>query len=131
MVPLQVAAANQRGSALLEAIPVIGVILVFVTGLLLAGYLIFARQWLQYQGEQGLYCLASLDSIFLCRKKVQAQLTRFLPWTEQCELRMQNSLRSGERQWRIDIQWKYAGVNLNSRKQMSVEQILRNKDLHW
>jgi hypothetical protein len=121
----RIALSNSRGSAALEAVPVIMVVLVFVLGLLFATYLIFARGWIQYQGEQALYCVNESRPVAVCRRELAGQIKQFLPWGKlgNIDLRFQGD------KGKLDIKWVIEGFTIRISKQLSMRQIVRKKGL--
>jgi hypothetical protein len=121
----KIALSNSRGSAVLEAVPVGMVVLVFVMGLLFAAYLMFARGWIQYQGEQALYCVNEARPASVCRRELAGRLTQFLPWGKlgNIDLRFQGD------KGKLDIKWVIEGFTIRISKQMSMRQIIRKKGL--
>jgi len=118
------AITNARGSALLEGLPVVMVLLVFVSGLMLLTYLLFVRVWMQYQGEQALYCLAEGRSRFHCQSRLKSDLDRFLPWGES------TAHTSGSKtRWWVEIKWNYKHIRFQLQRELTPELILKNKAL--
>lgn len=111
---------------MLEAVPVFAVLLVFVAGLLLAAYLMFARAWIQYQGDQALYCISESRPASVCRKQLTTKLNQFLPWGKAGRI----DLRFNNDKGKLDIKWNIQGFTIHIAKQLSVRQILRKKGLH-
>src|SRR5690242_14548712 len=115
--------SDSRGSAVLEAVPVAMVIFVFVSGILLAAYLMFARGWIQYQGEQALYCVNESRPVSVCRRELAGSINQFLPWGKlgNIDLRFQGD------KGKLDIKWVIEGFTIRISKQMSMRQIIRKK----
>ncbi|NJL23914.1 MAG: hypothetical protein HC902_01150 [Calothrix sp. SM1_5_4] len=112
---------HARGSALIEASGAVAVIAIFLAGVLLGGYLLFAKVWLEYQGEQALYCLAERRSGTLCRMLLRRKFERFLPWGRVAAL----SLRT-ERNWHLDLEWRLGGYVLRVRRELSPKIIVKS-----
>ena len=109
----------------MEAVPVISVVLVFVIGALFAAYLMFARGWIQYQGEQALYCVNEARPVPLCRRELSNKINQFLPWGKigNIDLRFQGD------KGKLDIKWVINGFTIRISKQLSMRQIIRKKGL--
>lgn len=116
---------TERGTALVEGLPALLCLMIFVSGLLLSAYLIFARSWIQYQSEQALYCLAESRSYEMCRRKMEQKLDRALPFGQTHFVR----LSGGGDLWKVDVRWKIHDFEIKIRKQLSVRQILRSRAL--
>jgi hypothetical protein len=121
----KIAPGNSRGSTVLEAVPVVMVLFVFVTGLLFAAYLIFARGWIQYQGEQALYCVNESRPVSICRRELAGRLNRFLPWGRLGDVDLRFQGDTGK----LDIKWVIEGFTIRISKRMSMRQIVRKKGL--
>ena len=121
------AAVNNRGIAAVEAVPTVGILVTFVAALLLGTNLIFSRAWLQYQGEQTLFCLAERHSNFECRTRLKKKLVDALPFGHLGEIRM---VDQGDK-WKIFLDWKLKNWNVRISKELSSRQILHSKALRW
>jgi len=129
---LPVARSNQRGGALTEALPVVLVLAVFVSGLLLMVYLMFARAWIQYQSEQALYCLAEARPVSRCRKQLEQRLSRLLKWGHPGVLRLTTYDRGrGVDVWTVEAEWKIKAYNLRVKKQLDTRRLLQSRALRW
>ena len=126
MAPPAVTANRQKGSALIELLPVSFLLLTFTVGLLLAAYVLFARAWIQYQGEQALYCAAEGQSPMQCRLSLDAQLRNFLPWG----LR-RTYLAGADGAWKLEVDWSYRNCKFHMVKELGPRQILNAKALRW
>jgi hypothetical protein len=126
MVRLTVPINNPRGSALLEAAPVMLLLAVFAAGICLAAYLFFARAWIQYQNEQALHCAGERRGGLTCKYELEEKLNRFLPWGESTAL-----VQATNDQWTVEVQWKYAEFSFHLVKTLSPKQILAAKALQW
>lgn len=115
---------NSRGSAMLEAVPVTLVLLAFVSGLLLAAYLLFARAWIQYQSEQALYC-AAVESPG-CRRQLEDQVRRFIPWGN-----ISSDVHSSGTNWSAEVRWNYQDYSFRVAKDLTPRLILKNRALLW
>jgi hypothetical protein len=121
---------TERGTALLEAAGALGVLSLFLSGLLAVCYLLFARAWIQYQSEQALYCLSEGTRTSTCRSTLEKNLARFLPWGE-----LKNVVVFEERdQWRVQLQWRtgwqWPNYAISVHKHLSTKMIAKNsKDL--
>ena len=118
---------SQGGSAVAEYLPVIALLLILATGLLLAAYLIFARAFIGFQMEQGLYCLAEGRPATICRRLLRDRLTHSLPWGGLNELK----LRGDERQWEMTIHWQLRSVDWRLRKVLDSRVFAKRKVLRW
>jgi hypothetical protein len=121
----KIAVTSARGSAALEAVPVIAVLLVFVAGALLAAYLMFARAWIQYQGDQALYCMSESRPTVVCHKRLRAKLNQFLPWGQFGRIDLSFHGDKGK----LDIKWVIQGFTIHIAEQLSIRQIIRKKGL--
>jgi hypothetical protein len=117
---------NNRGSALLEAAPVMLVLMLFALGLLLAAYLFLARAWIQYQSEQALYCVAEGRASFQCKSKLEEKLKQFLPWGEGSV-----QLHAFQDQWTVEVLWRNRDYRFRLYKELSPKAILAAKALQW
>jgi len=118
--------SDRAGSALFEALPVSILLVVFVSGLLLAAYLLFARSWIQYHSEQALYCVSEGHSSAQCKFQLKEKLERFLPWGDTSVY-----LNGGDDHWHVEVTWKYRGYAFHLRKELNPKQILNAKALPW
>jgi hypothetical protein len=117
---------KMRGSALIESIPVMILLLIFCVGLLSVAYLLFARAWIGYQSEQALYCAAEMALTSSCQKDLQSRLQRFLPWGE-----VTTQVESHSGQWLVEVQWQWRKYVFHLRKVLNAKLIVNAKDLHW
>lgn len=111
----------------LESIPVILLLLAFVVGVLAAGYFIFARAWIHYQGERGLFCLAHARGASVCERELRSRVERVMPFGELERVR----LNSGREQWTLEIVWKLNDQRLRLHKRLRVREVAANKVLRW
>ena len=118
---------NNKGSAAVESLPVASLLILFVTGILAAAYLIFARAWLQYQGEQALYCLSEARPAFTCRRQLEKKLSGALPFGKAGAL----DLSSRDDVWKVRAEWKIRGFRLQVRKELGTRRLLQSRALHW
>ncbi len=111
--------------AVAEALPVFTTLLVFMFGILLGAYFIFARAWIQYQSEQALYCMA--EGRLSCRQQLRTKLKAALPFGEEqrIELSSQNDL------WKTKVEWKIQGYKISVMKDLSARALIRSKALRW
>lgn len=110
---------------MIEALSVASLTLILVLGLLIASYLMFARAWVDYQGEQTLYCLA--EARLHCQASLIANTSRFLPWGT---LRLRRLARNQD-QYSVEAVWHFHQVRWVMRKTLKIKDIVRNKDLRW
>lgn len=115
---------NSRGTALIESLPVMSVLLIFIGGMLLAGYLMFARSWIQFQSEQALYCVAQTPRPWNCHEKLKMQLKRFLPWGD-----VWANIESQDSNWTVEVKWSYSDYSFHLKKELNPELILNPKAL--
>jgi hypothetical protein len=118
--------SNSRGSALIEAAPVMLLLVTLAAGLCLAFYLFFARAWVQYQSEQALHCVSERKSAWRCKNDLDEKLNRFLPWGESRARIFQVNEQST-----VEVQWTYGKFSLHVAKTLSPKQILAAKALQW
>lgn len=110
----------------MEMLPVMLLLLIFVMGLLVAAYLLFARAWIQYQTEQALYCLAEQRTPLNCKAQLQARLERFLPWGETW-----SQLQNSNDEWSATVHWNYQNYSFHVAKKLNSRLILNPKVLRW
>ena len=122
---------TDRGSALVEALPAILVIVVFVGVLLMAAYLIFARAWMQYQAEQSLYCMAESRTEWTCRRELENRLKRALPWGSSRVVQLQTARVRRNEIWKVEVRWKFGGFELSVRKHLDSKSLVHSKALRW
>ena len=118
--------SNNRGTALLEAVPVMLIILSLVLGLMIAFYLFFTRAWIQYQSEQALYCAAEARASFPCRSQLEGKLKKFLPWGRSSVL-----LQASNNTWTVEVRWGYGQFSFHTLKELTPKHILASKALRW
>jgi hypothetical protein len=118
---------NNKGSAAVESLPAAALLILFVAGILAAAYLIFARAWLQYQGEQALYCLSEARPVYACRRRLETKLSGALPWGKAGAL----DLSSRDDVWKVRVEWKIRGFRLQVRKELGTRRLLQSRALHW
>jgi hypothetical protein len=124
MAPLH-AIADRRGSAVIEAAAVAGVLVVFTAGVLMTIYILFARAWLQYQSEQALYCLAERRGTAACRSLLSARARALLPYGNLTTM----DLRAEHGRWIAEVRWEWQGYALHFSKRLTPALILRNRAL--
>lgn len=115
----------ERGSAALEAIPVAAVLAVFAAGFIFAAYFMFARSWIQYQGEQALYCVSEKRPAAACKRELTGKINQYLPWGKIGDIDLYFRGDKGK----LDIKWVVHGFTIRISKQISMRQILRRKGL--
>ena len=123
----QIPRINERGSLALESIPVTLLLLTFVTGLLLAGYFIFARAWVHYQGERGLFCAAQARSTDACERELRSRIARVMPFGELERVRFS----TGREEWTLEIIWNFNDHRLHLQKRLRVREAATNRALRW
>src|ERR1700733_4462938 len=97
---------NDRGQAILEALwtlPAAGLMFFCLAAFC---YLAFARAWIGYQSDQGLFCLAEGASESSCTSEVDKAIRRFLPFGELRYL----SFATQEKEWRGEFDWRLGEV---------------------
>lgn len=119
--------ANERGSALFEALPASALIVAFALTALTIAYLGFTRVWLEYESEQGLYCLAERGSGVTCTRKLRERVERFVPWGEIERLK----LVPGEDAWELELWWNWNGIRMRIHRRLSVASIAGKKASRW
>lgn len=112
---------KNKGSALLEALPVALALTLFVCGVLAVFYFSFARVWLQYQGEQALLCRAQRGSG--CDRELRKQIEDILPLGDVNRL----ELTEGDGEWTLLIDWTWNQFHLHFEKELSLHDLARNK----
>lgn len=123
----QIPRINERGSLALESIPVTLLLLTFVAGLLFAGYFIFARAWIHYQGERGLFCAAHERGAEVCARELRSRITRVMPLGELESVRF----RTGHEEWTLEIIWNINDRRLHLQKRLRVREAATNRALRW
>lgn len=118
--------SNDRGTALLEAVPVMLLVVTFLVGIMVAFYLFFTRAWIQYQSEQALYCAAVTRSSFSCQSQLISQLNKFLPWGRSSAV-----LQATENKWTVEVRWIYGKFSFHTTKELTPKVILGAKALRW
>jgi hypothetical protein len=126
MGPLAAMANKERGSALIEALPVLGVLLTFTAVLLVASYFLFAQAWIQFQSEQTLYCMAEAQSGARCQQQLESKLRAFLPWGE-----IISQVHGSDQDWSMEVKWQYQNLTLQSHKWLSPNLVLKAKVSPW
>lgn len=122
---------NEKGSALTEALPALAALLVFVTGILLGVYLIFARAWMQYQSEQALYCLSEGRTEFICRRSLEKKLDAALMWGRLGSARLDSSTRGMNEYWNAEVRWKIGKYHLKVTKRLDTRRLVQSRALRW
>jgi len=117
---------NSRGSAMLEAVPVALLLMLFIAGILLAAYLFFARAWIQYQSEQALYCAAQSRISVPCKHQLEEKLKQLLPWGDSSV-----TIQASSDKWIVEVLWKNRGYSFHLLKELTPKQILDPKALQW
>lgn len=117
---------TERGFAILESLPVMGVFIAFLLGILMVAYLMFTRAWIQYQSEQALYCAAEGKYTLLCREELERKVHQFLPWGE-----THARVTSLQQKWNVEIEWKYRNYAFHFHKELNPDLVLRTKALRW
>jgi hypothetical protein len=125
MAPLNAIPASERGTAVVEATAVIPLLIVCTGGLILAAYLLFARNWIEYQVEQSLYCLAEHRS--LCRGRLETQVGHFLPGGTFQVRRLTGSVQD----FQVEAIWRFQNIAFSFRKELSLKEAARKRDLRW
>ena len=120
------AKGDQRGSALVESLPAMMVLVVFVSGVFLASYLLFAHAWIRYQSEQALYCSLKEQMGSLCRIRLENQLREFLPWGE-----IQTRVSGLNNDWMVEVQWRLKEYQIHARRHLDPDLILANEALRY
>lgn len=118
--------SNQRGSALIESLPVFLVLVTLVSGVLLATYLLFARAWIQWRSEQALYCMAVEQHDGLCRRQLNETVAEFLPWGD-----ARFSLSGANGKWLVEGHWQWGGYYFQTLKTFDTHSAAANRDLRW
>lgn len=116
---------NDRGTALIEGLGAVVVLAAFFASLLSAGYLLFARAWIQMQGEKALYCLAEGQPAVRCKRDFIGRANRLL---FAGELQRTKLTSHGDR-WALEVDWKWNGYGFNLHRELSLKWIARNRDL--
>ncbi|MGZ3722528.1 MAG: hypothetical protein ACXVA9_06340 [Bdellovibrionales bacterium] len=117
---------NNRGTAMLEAAPVMLLLTLFCVGIVLAAYLFFTRAWIQYHSEQALYCAAQSRVSFHCKYQLEEKLKQLLPWGESSA-----HILAGNDKWTVEVLWKYRDFSFHLNKELTPQQILNAKALQW
>lgn len=114
---------KQTGSALWESLPVMGLIIVFVSGALLAAYLLFARAWVLFHAEQALYCAAERKPAHHCRARLKDKVSSALPWGT-----LQISALAGEPAGaRLHAQWTFKKFHVPIRRKLDLSSSKRSR----
>jgi len=115
------------GQALTEALPVTLLLGLFISGLLLVAYLLFARSTIQYQSEQALYCAAQKHkSKSDCAMELKQAIEQALPWGD-----LAVDVEKQANKWTTEVQWTYQGYSFNMYKELTPKQMLNAKALPW
>jgi apolipoprotein N-acyltransferase len=122
---------NNFGNAIAEALPAIAALLVFIVGIFLGVYLIFARAWIQYQSEQALYCLSESKPAFVCHRGLQNKLASSLPWGRVGKTQLSSTTKGKHQNWNVEVEWKIRDFKLRVRKQLGTRHLLQNRALRW
>jgi len=117
---------SSRGSALIESIPVIAVLLTFTSGLLLAAYFLFAQIWIGYQSEQALYCVAEGRHAAQCERQLKMDIQAALPWG-----RFESHVQAWRSQWRVEVIWRYKDYQIKFTKELNPKLAMGKRDLRW
>jgi hypothetical protein len=127
MAPQTLRTRGIRGSAVLESIPVILLLVGFMLAILSAGYFVFSRAELQFHSERGLYCLAQGRSSIQCEREWKDRVRSILPFGEIASARLQ----SGREEWSAEMIWRWQGYELKIHKRLSIKDIAANRVLRW
>jgi hypothetical protein len=119
------------GSAMAESLPAIAALLVFIVGICLGVYLIFARAWMQYQSEQALYCLSESKPAFICRRALEKKLLAGLPWGRLGKMQLSTAEKGKHQNWNVEVEWKIRTFTLSVRKELGTRRLLQSRALHW
>lgn len=106
---------------MVEGLGVMLVLITFAGGFLLVGYLIFARAWLQFQGEQALYCVATRHPAYVCERRLRARVDEALPWGRLTVA----YVNADADNWRMEMEWLLPATNTR----LHLRKLLRLKDL--
>jgi hypothetical protein len=93
-----------RGSAVLEFTVVAPALLAIVTLTLVAGYLVLARAWLEYQSEQALYCLATGRARKICGRDFTRRIHETLGFGRVVAFTATRRPQS----WSVRVEWQLA-----------------------
>lgn len=80
---VQMRVQNQTGSALIETAIATPIVVVLVSGVLLAGYTGIAKIWIRHSSYEATICLASRTPPRICHKQLQTRVAGLLPVTVQ------------------------------------------------
>ena len=122
---------RNAGSAMAEALPAIAALLIFIAGISIGVYLIFARAWMQYQSEQALYCLGEAKPAFICRRFLERKLESGLPWGRLGKMQLNSVARGQHQKWNIEVEWKIRNFTLRVHKELGTRALLQSRALHW
>ena len=115
---------NERGTALLEALPTSGLLFFLIAGLLAAAYLMFAKASVQYQSEQALYCASQGSSRTSCEMKLQAEIQSLLPWGD-----ISAHIQGHGNIWSVEATWRWKDFSFHVNRVLGPKQILAPKAL--
>ncbi len=122
---------NDAGSAIVESLAAITALLVFIVGIWIGVYLIFARAWMQYQSEQALYCLSESKPALICRRALQKKLVTGLPFGRLGRMRLSSAAKGKHQNWNVEVEWKIRTFTLSVRKELGTRRLLQSRALHW
>jgi hypothetical protein len=112
---------------LTEALPVTLLLGLFISGLMLVAYLLFARSTIQYQSEQALYCAAQKSKRQSeCSLELKQAIEQALPWGD-----ISVDVEKQAQKWTAEVKWTYQGYSFNVYKELTPKQILNAKALPW
>ena len=117
---------DQRGTALVESLPVMGLLAILIAGLLMAFYLLFTRAWIQYQSEQALYCALQEQVSFHCRARLEARLREFVLVGQ-----FSTKLSGASNDWMVEVQWRFRGMQIHTRKRLEPGLIMATRALRY
>jgi hypothetical protein len=110
----------------LEMVPATLLLLAFISGVLLAGYLLFARAWIQYQSEQAVLCAAERRIAFPCGLELKRRLERFLPWG-----RVDAKVTVLPEKWAVAVAWHLGNFRLQTKRELTPRRLADRRSLKW
>ncbi len=69
---------QQKGQTLIESCFISFFLFSLILGIFTLVYLGFIKLWIDHQAHQGLFCMATPQPVYQCKKKIHNQLNQFL-----------------------------------------------------
>ncbi len=94
---------RESGATTVETILAASAVIVIVTGLMMAGYMAFAKIWIHHSSYEAVICLAAHTQKAQCRKELQLKIHRLLPSASLTQIQLERSPREARVRFELKL----------------------------